>query len=169
MIKVLITGPESSGKSYLSEKLARHYGGLIVEEYARLYLNNKDGYEISDLLEIAIGQLDLEERMERTNPNMLICDTGIEVIKIWSTVKYDYVNPLIIEMCDYSQYDLILLCEPNIPWVSDVLRENPLDREYIFGLYKSELLAQSAKLHVIDAELSDRLSQAVNIIDEYAY
>ena len=165
MFKVLITGPESSGKSYLAKNLAIHFGGELVEEFARIYLRDKEGYDISDLLEIAKGQLNLERLLAIKNPSMLFCDTGIEVVKIWSQVKFGDVSPLINEMSDYSTYDLILLCEPNIAWEYDPIRENQSNRYDLLKLYKEELTSSNCKWYNIDAKENSRLKQAISIVE----
>ena len=89
MKKVLITGPESSGKSFLSEKLSAHYNGLWIPEFAREYLELHPNYQESDLLEIAIGQEKQEKEALSSGVEFVFFDTSIEVVCIWSMVKYN--------------------------------------------------------------------------------
>lgn len=92
MIKVVITGTECSGKTTLAENLAQHYQVPYVPEYAREYLNNLDRpYLQSDLRHIAIGQLELEKKYIAND--LIICDTSMLVIKVWSQIKYNSVHP----------------------------------------------------------------------------
>jgi len=60
--KIVIIGPESTGKSSLCEQLAQHYDSLWCPEFAREYLlTNGASYSYDDLLAIAKGQLALED------------------------------------------------------------------------------------------------------------
>ena len=164
MKKILITGPESSGKSTLAKKLAIHFNGGFVAEFAREYLKNKEIYTESDLLQIAKGQYDLEKNIGSKHVDFLFCDTGIEVIKIWSQEKYGSVDPEIEKLLKLANYDLVLLCEPNIPWEYDKLRENPLDRKRLFNVYSDFFLAEERTFNVINAPIESRFQQAENYV-----
>lgn len=159
---VLITGPESSGKSYLAQKLATHYNVPVVKEYARQYLATKSGYNQADLTLIAKGQMLNEQKV--TN-QLFFADTGVEVIHIWSQEKYGDILPELQRMLSFKQYRLVLLCRPNIPWEPDPLREYPLQRDYLFTLYQNFLGAHHIPYKVIDAELNHRVDQAVSLVD----
>ncbi len=141
--RILITGPESSGKSTLAAKLAQEHAGTWVREYARYYLEHLHGrpYQREDLDYILIGQLAAEEAMSRLYP-LLYCDTGPEVIYIWSKVKYGKVSSLIEERLRQHSYDEVLLCYPDIPWAPDPLREAPTvnERLRLFDLYEELLV-----------------------------
>ena len=166
MKKILITGPESSGKSFIAESLASHFSGGLVNEFVREYLQGKSGYVESDLLKIAKGQAHLEWVEEQKEPAILFCDTGCEVIKIWSQEKYNIVDEEINRLLNNSTYDLILLCKPNIPWQEDELRENPYDRDRLFNEYLSELKNTNLPLRIIDEPLESRISQAISFVEE---
>jgi nicotinamide riboside kinase len=166
MKKIRITGPESSGKSYIAKALTNHFLGGLVIEYSREYLQDKLGYIESDLLKIAQGQKKLELLGEKEAPEFLFCDTGCEVIKIWSQEKYGSVHKEIIRLDNDSSYDLTLLCKPNIPWQEDSLRENPNDRDRLFKLYLSDLKKRKIAFKIIDERLDQRLLQAVSFLDE---
>ena len=97
MLKIVITGPESTGKSTLTKQLAAHFKVDMVNEYARTYLQNlTTEYTQSDLTEIAIGQISLEDKASKSNSKFIVCDTSLEVIKIWSEFKYGSCDPFII-------------------------------------------------------------------------
>ena len=165
MIKVLLTGPESSGKSFLARELANHFNGELVIEAARDYLDDKPKYLESDLLEIAkLQKRNEKSKISDAKSTFVFCDTGIEVIKIWSQEKFGRVNPIINKLNKLNQYDLVLLCKPNIPWQDDPLRENPTDRLRLFELYKEEINREDSNYRVIDEELEKRLSQAINFV-----
>ncbi len=171
MRKIVITGPECSGKSTLSQALAEHFGVPWVPEMARPYLDDLDrAYHESDLLRIAELQLRTEEErvLEQTPgmPDLLICDTDLITIRIWGEEKYGRSNPWIFKQTEERAYDLWLLCTPDIPWVYDPQRENPHDRDRLFEVYRQTLERLKKPYAVISGEEEERLKQAVNAIME---
>lgn len=135
---IVITGPESSGKTTLTKAIAKALNTDYTEEYAREYLKSNSSYKQEDLLLIAQGQL----QKEKANLNPIaIHDTDLITIKIWSEYKYNQCNPWILEQIEQqkSKNRLYLLCNPDIPWEADPLRENPSNRVELFEIYKKEL------------------------------
>jgi NadR type nicotinamide-nucleotide adenylyltransferase len=165
-LKIAITGPESTGKSILAEQLAEHYHTVWVPEYAREYINNLDRlYKQEDILEIAKGQIRSETEICRQASELLICDTELIVIKIWSEVKYGECDQWILNKLDNQKYNLYLLCDIDIPWSDDPQREHPHMREYLFNLYRQELLARELSFRIISGLGNRRLDNAIRIID----
>ena len=141
--KVVIIGPECTGKSDLSEYLAARFSTVWVREYAREYLDNLGRpYGPEDLLRIAQGQIALEDEMTQRAKKVLFCDTDLYVIKVWSYFKYGYCDRSILEAIGRRTYDLYLLTYIDIPWVSDQLREHPDQRETLYSLYLQEMQNQ---------------------------
>lgn len=140
MKKIILTGPESSGKTTLARQLAHHFECGWVSEYARTYLNDLDrSYSQADLYQIALGQYQLEQEFASLNPPFLICDTSFLVLKIWSLYKYGDCHPFILQQVEQSTQDLYFLCAPDIPWEADPLRENPNNRQELYDIYLKEL------------------------------
>lgn len=138
--KIVVTGPESTGKTTLAQSLAKHYATSWVREYARIYIDNlNQPYEEEDLLAIAKGQMASEAAAKAKMNRLLICDTSLEVIKIWSEVKYRRCHHWILEKFRQQQVDLYLLCAPDIMWTYDPQREHPDDRDQLFLKYKETL------------------------------
>lgn len=166
-MKVVITGPESTGKSRLTEALAKHYKISFVEEYARQYLQETKGkYEAKDLLEIAHGQIKLEDEAKKEAPKFLLCDTGLEVIRIWSEWKYGKCDPTILKEAKERQADLFILLKPDIPWMPDPLRENPDDREELYEQYKKTLAEYKTKVVEVGDYWQQRFHTSIKAIDE---
>ena len=135
MLKIIVTGPESSGKTTLCKTLAKHFNTSFNPEFAREFLNELDrNYTQSHLLEIAKEQL-LSEH------NAQILDTDLITIKIWSKYKYGNCDKWIIEQIEKQKTEkrFYLLCKDDIPWEGDPQRENPNDRVDLFTSYKQEL------------------------------
>lgn len=168
--RIAITGPESTGKSMLAEQLAAYYNTAWVAEYAREYLGNIGrNYVEEDILVIAKGQLNSEEAKLKSAVNYLFCDTDMLVTKIWSDVKYGRCNPWINETMDVHRYDLHLLCDIDLPWQYDPLREHPDQRQYLFDLYYNELKNRNYPFEVIRGTGKDRMANAIQIIDKFAF
>jgi NadR type nicotinamide-nucleotide adenylyltransferase len=167
LIKISITGPESTGKSWLAEKLAGHFQTLWVPEYAREYLArlNRD-YVFEDILEIAKGQWSQEKKMMETASGMLFCDTDLLVARIWSEFKYGRCDPWIIRQLDIHRYDLYLLCDIDLPWEADPLRENPHQRKELFDLYQMYLEQMNVNYCIISGNGMKRLEMAIEAVEK---
>ncbi len=163
--KVVVLGPECTGKSELSEFLAKEFKTVWVKEFARTYIDNLHRpYEPIDLTEIAKGQLSLEENIISSANKLLICDTDLYVIKIWSIFKYGFCDPEILKSIASRKYDLYLLTYVDIPWENDPQREHPDQRELLYDLYLNEMRNQSVPFKEIKGERHQRQTQAIQII-----
>jgi len=165
-IRIVITGPESSGKSTLAKKLAAHYKTIWIAEYAREYIDNLDrDYNYDDILEIARGQISREkEKTEKAN-KFLFCDTGLIVPKIWCEVKYGKCHPWILDTIGSHTYDLYLLCKPDIHWQPDPQRENPDDRDELFVYYLNDLKTRNLPYFIVEGMGEKRLLNAIQCIE----
>ncbi len=165
--RIAITGPESTGKTWLAKKLAAHYETNMVEEYARTYFQDKEyKYTVDDLVIIAKAQLKNEESIAFVSTNYLFCDTDFVVMKIWSKVVFNYVPEWIEKQVREHKYDLYLLCYPDIEWKSDSLRNNPHNRQFLFDLYVNELEQNSLNYKIVKGIGDQRIKNAVSFVDE---
>lgn len=185
--KIVVIGPESTGKSTLCEKLAEHYKTLWAPEYAREYLEkNGTEYSYDDLLTIAKGQIKLEEDisyqlsvtgMQQPSklisnssllvPHYLLIDTDMYVMKVWAEFVFNKCYNWILNRIAERKYDLYLLCDVDLPWVEDVLREYPDDkiRKKLFLFYKDLMINQSTPWYIISGNYEERLDRAIQFID----
>jgi NadR type nicotinamide-nucleotide adenylyltransferase len=147
MIKIALTGPECSGKTTLAIKLAKDLKGVLLPEFAREFLNQRNGYRFEDLDTIATGQKQLELKAAEMGHHLVICDTDILVVKIWSEVKFGKVSPLVEHLYQTTTYDLTFLCKPIYTWEFDPLREapNPEERMRLYSLYYDALKKEGRK------------------------
>ena len=167
MLKIAITGPESTGKSILAEQLAGYYHTTWVPEFARTYIEQLDRpYTQEDILLIAKGQLESEFRSEQSARGVLFCDTELIVTKIWSEVKYQHCDPWILKMIEDKPYDLYLLCDIDIPWAFDPQREHPHYRKELFELYLNELSERKLNFRIVSGLGASRLENAVQFVKE---
>lgn len=181
IIKVVVIGPESTGKSSLCEQLANHYNTEWVKEYAREYLlTNGTEYSYDNLLEIAKGQFALENAAiqlvenkatntsaSNSSSKIILLDTNMYVLKVWCEFVFEKCHPWILNQIVENSYDLYLLCDVDLPWVKDGLREYPdLEiRERLYRHYKDLLINQSTPWVNISGNYQQRLENAINAID----
>lgn len=165
-IRIAIVGPECTGKTQLSLALAKHYQTVWVPEYARQYIERLDRpYEYHDLLKIARWQVFTEDELALEANKVLICDTNLMIIKVWSEFKYEKCDSEIISLMKERKYDLHLLTNIDIPWENDPQREHPDKREYFFNLYKKELNEMNFQYIEISGLHQERLTTAIQAID----
>jgi len=170
--KVVLYGPESTGKTTLSIELAKHFKTNWVPEYAREYLqtiwdNEKRICEPTDILPIAIGQMKLENELAIKSKSLLICDTNLFETMVYS--KYYYggnCDPLLEKYALKNDYDLYLLTDIDIPWEKDDLRDKPNEREESFEIFKNELIRNNLPFRIISGTRVERLKKAVNYINK---
>ena len=167
--KIVLLGPESTGKTTLARELAKHYESTWVPEYAREYLNALDRpYQKSDLLEIAKGQIEQEDQQATKARDILICDTNLWVIKVWSEYKFGYCHSWIEEQINRRVYDYYLLTDIDIPWHEDPLREHPDQRGALFQIYHRHLSRQSVPFELLAGDQQTRMERAITLIDSLA-
>ncbi len=165
--RVAVTGPESTGKSKLAEWLANEYHTLWVPEYAREYLQkNGPDYTMEDVVNIAHGQLQRENTASENASEVLFCDTDLLVTKIWCEVVFGACPEWIENQFHAHQYDLYLLCYPDIPWEPDPLRENPDDRKRLFTLYRQVLEESKLPFRVVKGLGNVRFENARTFVNE---
>ena len=173
--KIVVIGPESTGKSSLCKALAVHFKTIWVKEFARAYLDkNGSGYTYENLYEIALGQIKGEDEgvhklktiTNSTAP--LFIDTDLHVIKIWSEFVFNKCDNRILTEITKREYDLYLLCDVDLPWVKDNLREYPdlKVRQKLFHYYKEDMVAQKTTWKIIRGSYENRLADAIKFTSD---
>ena len=171
-IKVVLFGPESTGKTTLSGQLARHYNSVWVPEYAREYLqdkwnNERKTCEPHDLLPIAEGQIKLENKLAQKTDTVLICDTDLLETKVYSEAYYlGYCDPLLEKYAIENTYDLYFLTYIDTPWEADDLRDKPEEREAMFKAFEATLIKYNRPYVLLKGSIKERLNTAVKEIDK---
>jgi NadR type nicotinamide-nucleotide adenylyltransferase len=164
--RIAIVGPECTGKSELANFLAQYYNTVWVPEFARSFLDvlNRP-YQNADLKTIAKGQMLLEDNAVQKANKILICDTTLLVVKVWSEFKYGNCEEEILSELNNRHYDLHLLTHIDIPWVEDPQREHPHQRKQLFSIYKAELEKMGNPFVEIKGERAQRRASAIAAID----
>lgn len=167
MKKIVITGPESSGKTTLAARLAEHFGTVWVPEFARQYLDSLGRpYLEADLLDIARGQVALEDEMAGSATNgLLFLDTSLEVLKIWSEFRFGHCHTETLELLQLRLPDHYLLCLPDLPWAPDPQRENPGDRDVLLDIYRREITSLGVPFSEVGGSGEERFNNALNMVN----
>ncbi len=168
MRKIVIIGPESTGKSTLCQHLAEHYNTVWCPEFAREYLLQLGrAYTYDDLLKIAMGQIELEDTMASLAGSHYFIDTDMYVMKVWCEAAFNQCHSWILKQAALRQYDLYLLCDVDLPWAPDALREYPdlAMRKKLFKTYQDILVNGGTKWATISGVHAERLQMAITIID----
>ncbi len=169
ILKVVITGPESTGKTILAERLASHFNTLWIPEYARDYiLNLGRKYCFSDIETIAREQIRLEKNYLQTARNILFYDTHLIVTKVWFMVVYDRYPVWIDEAIKSSGIDLFLICDTDIPWVPDPVRENGGEmRQILMKMYKAEIESFGVPWRLVSGKGEQRITSAIEKVTNF--
>ena len=173
IVKIALFGPESTGKTTLAKQLAAHYDTAWTPEFARDYLQQKWDKEqkicdLSDMLPIAYGQVQLENENLAVANKYLFCDTNLLVTKLFSEVYYNYCDPLLQKAAQEHEYDLFFLTDIDVPWEKDDLRDKPEGRESIFAVFKQSLIDNNKPFITLSGDKELRLKKAITIIEDLA-
>ena len=173
IVKIALFGPESTGKTTLAKQLAAHYDTAWTPEFARDYLQQKWDKEqkicdVSDMLPIAYGQVQLENKNLAVANKYLFCDTNLLVTEVFSEVYYNYCDPLLQKAAQEHEYDLFFLTDIDVPWEKDDLRDKPEGRESIFEIFKQSLISNKKPFITLSGDKELRLKKAITIIEDLA-
>lgn len=168
--KIVVIGPESTGKSTLSAQIARELNTLWVPEYAREYLEGLGrGYNQDDLLQIAKGQIRNEDALTAKANNFIICDTDLHVVKVWSESKYGFCDKWILEEIARREYDMYLLTFIDVLWEDDPLREHPEEgqRHYFYNVYRDIVQQSGLPWADVRGDEKERLTIVLEAISKH--
>jgi HTH-type transcriptional repressor of NAD biosynthesis genes len=172
IVKVVLFGPESTGKTTLSKQLARYYNTVWAPEFARDYLqkkwnNERKTCEAEDLIEIAFGQIKLENKLAKKADKVLICDTDLLETKVYSEEYYGgFVDENLDNAAKKNQYDLYLLTYIDTPWEEDDLRDRPGLRLEMFTAFENALKKHNRNYILLKGDKETRLKNATKAIDK---
>jgi HTH-type transcriptional repressor of NAD biosynthesis genes len=172
IVKVVLFGPESTGKTTLSRHLARYYNTVWTPEFARAYLqkkwnNERKTCEKKDLIPIAIGQMKMENKLAKKADKLLICDTDLLETKVYSEEFYGgFVDEKLDKAASENQYDLYLLTYVDTPWEKDDLRDRPEQRLEMFNAFENALKKHKKNYIILRGDKETRLKNATEAIDK---
>ncbi len=162
MCRFVLTGPECSGKTTLSKSLAKHFKGKYLAEPARTILNGVEAYTPKDLLTILSAYINRDD--VDFSDTKLFFDTDLQNLFLWWQEKYGPAPRKLCRAYSAQSERFFLLCRPDLPWVYDPLRENPIDRERIFALYYRDMVDRKLPFAVIEGDGARRLEVSIEIV-----
>jgi NadR type nicotinamide-nucleotide adenylyltransferase len=172
-IKIVLFGPESTGKSSLAKFLASHYKTYYVDEFARQYLQEKwDNYgkvcEKQDLIPIAVGQIKNENILSKKAKRILFCDTDLLTTAVYSRLYFDgFCDAKLDKFSKHNYYDLYLLMDIDIEWVKDDLRDRPNEREELFNVFKDALIENNKNYMIVSGNFEKRKKTSIEFVDNF--
>lgn len=165
---IVLTGPESTGKTYLTRYLANYFGSIWADEYAREYIENLPGpYNYRDIEIIAGKQIEQFKNLLEKKNSIAFMDTYLIITKVWFQEVYNTYPKWINRELNRLKSVLFLLCNDDIPWSPDSVRENKNKRSYLFNRYKAELEHYNLQYRIISGGEEDRKQMAVEYINTY--
>ncbi len=170
LTKIVVTGPESTGKTTLSEVLALKLNAALLPEFARSYVENLHRhYNYDDLELIARYQVGQEKLLtESKDKSMLVMDTWLILTKVWFDVVYGVVPQWIDEYIASAEIDLFLVCRPDLPWIPDPVRENGGEmRNILFERYCSEIDQYGFRYGIVEGEGEARWLNAMRLLKDH--
>ncbi len=166
---IVITGAESTGKSVLTKWLAKHYQVPYIPEFAREYIEklNRD-YTFSDVEEIAKNQINQINELKKTNQPFIFADTWLIITKIWFEVVFKKVPVWIDETIKKTKIDLFLVCDTNLPWIADPVRENGgKQREILQKRYIKTIKEYGFNYKIISGQNEERFKNALEAVQQF--
>jgi len=170
-MKVLVlAGPESSGKSWLAGHIQRRFGGELVGEYVRHFIDVEQRDTCyADIPVIARGQLAWEDAARARAPELLILDTHLLSNILWSQTLFGDCPPWLEQQLLARHYDLHLLLSPEgVEWIGDGQRCQPLlgERQAFFEASRGWLDRHGQRYEVIDGSWSYRKERAFEAVEQ---
>ena len=161
--RVVVTGPESTGKTQIARQLSDYFKGLYVEEFARTYIEGLGRpYSFDDVVTIAREQLRKRAEMKSETDHWIFFDTDLIVTKLWFDLVYNNCPKWLEDEIEEPFMDLYLLCYPDIPWIEDTVRENGGERRFfLFEKYKDELEKNSYSYYIVRGSGEERFRSAL--------
>jgi NadR type nicotinamide-nucleotide adenylyltransferase len=166
--KIAIVGPESTGKSTITQQLAKHYRSYWVPEYARYYCEAlTHACTLQDEINMFHGQIALEKSVEVLVENgLLFCDTTFLTVKIWSDYQLGSTPQIVLDALHTNTYDYYILLKNDIPWENDPLRDFEGMGDYFMQVWRNELSALNADFVEVGG-VEDRLKNAIQAVDQF--
>jgi HTH-type transcriptional repressor of NAD biosynthesis genes len=165
MIKVCFYGPESTGKSFLAEKLAKQYHTEFVPEVAREFITSNN-FTLDDILRIGREQAARTKLKEKSASKVLFCDTDLITTQIYSRQYLGVVPPELYDLEKEISYDQYFLFDIDVPWVADGMRDLDTQRDVMYGIFKDELLRRGIPFVLVAGDYNNREASIKAHVDQ---
>lgn len=170
--RIVVTGPESTGKTTLSMRLAEAANAEWVPEASRVYAERKGGELLaSDVAPIAREHIRLAdaaaEKAQAEGKQLLVADTDLLSTVVYARHYYRMVPPWVERVERARRADLYLLCDIDVPWIPDGIRDRPSNRDEMFALFRDALVRRKAPFVLVRGSWDERWSIAEQAITAF--
>lgn len=164
-LRIVVTGSECTGKTTLSQQLADRLGGLWLPEYSRRYVESvQRALTAADVEPIARGQMALEDASLLSRPQLIVQDTDLVSTVVYAEFYYGRCPPWIEEQAQLRLAPLYLICDIDIPWIPDGVRDQPNAREMIHARFVHTLERVGARAVLVSGLGPERLEHALTVV-----
>lgn len=165
--RVVLSGPESTGKTVLSQMLAAHFNTNFVEEYGRTYCEEiKSDLDPIDFGHIAGGQIIMEDEAAKNSNKILFCDTDLIITQVWAEIYFNHCPQWIVEASHQRKYDLFILLDVDVPWVDDGTRAFEKQRQWMWNRLREEFESRNLPYIMVKGDFNERFDQAVAAVEK---
>jgi HTH-type transcriptional regulator, transcriptional repressor of NAD biosynthesis genes len=166
VLKFCFYGPESTGKSTMAEKMAKHFQTEFVPEVAKEFITSNN-FAVNDIVKIGREQMRRVREKTKTANKILFCDTDLITTQIYSQQYLGVVPELIRQLEKKNSYDLYFLFDIDVPWVSDGLRDLGNKRKEMYSVFKEALDRRKIKYVMISGDYQQREDDIRQIVESY--
>lgn len=169
--RIAVFGTESTGKTWLTRRLAEHFGEPCSAEFAREFWDSHGGViTAADLDAIARGQIANEEAAAVKARRIVFCDTDLLTCTLWNDLLFPGACPDWVRREAEKrarEFALYLLCDADVPFVSDPQRcfPDPAARERINRLWTEAVRSRGLPFVHIRGEWTERERAAIAAVD----
>jgi nicotinamide riboside kinase len=168
ILRITITGTESTGKTTVGKYLAGKFDTVLVPDVSRMYVEQlSSNYNYNDVLRIARVIIEAEdEKVEEAN-GILLSDNCLVNIEIWLRYYKFEVPEWLKQQIENRKSDLYLLCDIDVPWQKDPLRNNAHDRADLLQQFEQKLISIHANFKLVQGEREMRLANATQLVSDF--
>ena len=165
LFRVCVTGPESTGKTTLAEQVALFVGTEWVPEASRIYAERvARDLSVADVEPIArehIARADAAaERVAARKGTALVLDTDLLSTVVYAQHYYAFDSPWLDGEERARRADLYLLCDVDVPWVPDGIRDRPAHRDAMFAMFRDAVAERRVQFVVLRGDWDARWKAA---------
>ncbi len=162
--KICFYGAESTGKSYMTERMAQVYDTEFVPEVARELLTSNE-FTLDDIRKIALAHYARIEQKLKTANKLLFCDTDAITTAVYSRHYLNEVPSEVYAMEKKVTYVIYLMFDVDVPWVADGLRDLGERRKEMFGIFKAALEERGIEYVLVQGNYAEREKIVRKVID----
>jgi NadR type nicotinamide-nucleotide adenylyltransferase len=170
--RIVVTGPECSGKTTLAHALGEALNSPVVPEAARLFAEWHGELSAATVEPIATLSMRLEDEAVASLADAsatIVRDTDLVSTVVYARHYYGMVAPWVEDEAAARRGDLYLLCEPDLPWIADGIRDRPAHREEMRTAFAEALARIGARVATVSGSGAVRTSVALDAVRDAGF